>query len=260
LRVLQEVAQLLPGFSPSSLRDAGAGPGTASWAALATWPGLASIIQVEHSAAFRALAAHLNGASGIAALARAEVRAGDVRDGGPGPQTDLTIASYVLAELPLEEVGRLSLGLWQGTGSALVLIEPGTPAGFSRTRLAREALLRNGAFLAGPCTHDAACPITGDDWCHFKERVQRSRTHMHAKGASVPFEDEPYCWLAVSRTPVQRGSARVIGPAVHGEAGISFRLCANGSIARRNVASRDKATYKRLRKLEWGDALPGDET
>ena len=51
------------------------------------------------------------------------------------------------------------------------------------------------------------------DWCHFSERLQRSRDHMIAKGARVPFEDERYAYVAVSRVPVVHpASARIIKP------------------------------------------------
>ena len=256
LRVLGEVAGLLPDFAPQSLRDVGAGPGTAGWAALGVWPGIAQIEQVEASAPFRALAGHFNGESGLAALAEAAVVAGDLRALAGAEPRDLVVASYVLAELPEAEAGELALRLWQGAKEVLVLVEPGSPQGFARIRRARDALIKAGGHVAGPCTHDLACPITGADWCHFKERVQRSRAHMHAKGASVPFEDEPYSWLAVARMRAVRGAGRIIGPAAHTKAGLSLRVCADGSIAERHIASRDKATYKRLRKMAWGDSLP----
>ncbi len=253
LAVLGEVARLLPGFAPASLRDAGAGPGTASWAALSVWPDLAAVEQREASAPFRALAQGFNGASGMAALEGAKVLAGDVRDeAGPA---DLVVASYVLAELPEDQAGDVAHRLWTDTGGVLVVIEPGTPAGFARVRRVREALLRAGGHVAGPCTHDLPCPMAGKDWCHFKERVQRSRAHMHAKGAIVPFEDEPYSWIAISRQPAVRGAGRIIAPVQHSKIGVTLPVCTSGRIEERRIASRDKATYKAARKLRWGDTI-----
>ena len=70
-RVMAEVAATCPDFAPASLRDVGAGPGTASWAAMAQWNSLHSIEQIEATAAFAALAKQLNAESGIAALEEA---------------------------------------------------------------------------------------------------------------------------------------------------------------------------------------------
>jgi len=68
----------------------------------------------------------------------------------------------------------------------LVLVEPGTPAGYGRILRARDRLVGLGATLAAPCPHHAACPLTGEDWCHFSVRLPRSRDHRLAKGGEVP--------------------------------------------------------------------------
>ncbi|MFO1033746.1 MAG: small ribosomal subunit Rsm22 family protein [Hyphomicrobiales bacterium] len=96
-------------------------------------------------------------------------------------------------------------------------------------------------------------------WCHFKTRVQRSRLHMQAKQAIVPFEDEAYGWLAVSRLPVALPQGRIIAPVKQNEVRLDLHVCAEGAVKTLHVTSRDKATYKRLRKCGWGDALPAAE-
>ena len=187
-RVLAEVALLLPDFNPGTLRDVGAGPGTAGWAALQQWQEIGSVEQVEASHPFRSLAAVLNAESGLEALRHARLVSGDIRSPGR-VAADLVLASYVLAELPEREAVAAATALWRETRDVLVFVEPGTPAGFARLKAVREHLLKAGANLVGPCTHDAPCPLAAGDWCHFKVRLQRSRAHLHAKGARVPFED-----------------------------------------------------------------------
>jgi ribosomal protein RSM22 (predicted rRNA methylase) len=98
--------------------------------------------------------------------------------------------------------------------------------------------------------------MAGTDWCHFKQRLQRSRLHMQVKQAAVPFEDESYSWLAVSRRPVALPPGRIIGPPWQNKTGIDLRVCAAGEVRTLHVASRDKASYKSHRKLQWGDPLP----
>ncbi len=265
-RVMGQVAGAMPGFAPASLVDVGAGPGTAGWAAAAQWPSITSVEQVEAAPAFAALLRDLNAGSGLAALEQAEVREQALVQWQARPH-DLVTASYVLAEMPLASVADAVRKLWAAVGQVLVLIEPGTPEGFKRIHAAHEVLRGAGAVIVAPCTHGAACPMAGGDWCHFKERVQRSRAHMHAKGATVPFEDEPYSYLVVAKDPLspsdsspnelgEREIARVLAPPEVSKVGVGLKLCSATGLAKRMVPARDKAAYKRAKKVDWGDLWP----
>jgi ribosomal protein RSM22 (predicted rRNA methylase) len=90
--------------------------------------------------------------------------------------------------------------LWDATADTLVIVEPGTPAGWERILAARRQLIEAGAHVLAPCPHAFACPLQAPDWCHFAERVARSRLHRLAKGADVPWEDEKFSYVAVSRS------------------------------------------------------------
>jgi ribosomal protein RSM22 (predicted rRNA methylase) len=250
--VMAALAEAWPDFVPLSLLDVGAGPGVASWAAVTQWPDITTVTQVEHDRKFAGLAKQLNGWSGIAALCDAEIRQTQLQN-MVDATADLVIASYVLAELPLEQMAQTADRLWAAAKQALVLIEPGTPQGFQRLQVIREHMLKRGAHIVAPCTHAAACPMVRDDWCHFKVRLARSRAHMHAKGAVVPFEDEAFSYLVVSRLPVAVLGGRIMAPPGATKAGITFNLCDGQGLHRENIASRDKQTYKRAKKLRWGD-------
>lgn len=246
--VLARVTQVMLDFAPSSIADIGAGPGTASWAALDAWPAIAQVTMLDSNAALRALAAKL-----AANLPRVQVIAGDV---GAAPRADLLIASYVLAELPESRAAQIALPLWQASGQMLVLVEPGTPAGFARIRAARTALIEAGAHVAAPCTHDNGCPMRGDNWCHFSQRLPRSRDHMLAKDANVPFEDERYSYLAVTRMPVAKG-ARIVAPPSEAKPGITLPLCDAGGLRQSFIPRRDREAFRHARKLDWGDLVLG---
>ena len=60
---LNALGEIAPDFVPHSLLDVGAGPGTASWAAAATFPSLQSFALLDANAALRALALDLAEAS-----------------------------------------------------------------------------------------------------------------------------------------------------------------------------------------------------
>jgi ribosomal protein RSM22 (predicted rRNA methylase) len=253
-RVLEEVRALRPDFAPQAVLDAGSGPGTASWAAVAAWPGLQHVTFLDPAPAFLRLAAEL-AAPGPAPLSRAEALPASIETMPEGLRADLVVAGYALAEIPLGRIREAAGRLWSASRAMLVIVEPGTPAGFARIRAAREMLIGEGAVPLAPCTHALACPIAGEDWCHFSVRLARSRAHMHAKGASVPFEDERFAYLVLAREGKTSGLARIIAPARHEKPGSSFRLCTGGRIETRHVARRDKASYKRARKLDWGDVI-----
>jgi len=237
----------MPDFRPASLLDVGAGTGAASWAAVTAWPGLQTITMLEPNPALRILARRLAEAG---PLAKAELLSGSLD--AEMPKADFVVASYVLVELPEDRVAAVARDLWQGTDSALALIEPGTPQGFARIRVARAALIEAGAHVAAPCTHDNACPMTGNDWCHFSQRLPRSRDHMLLKDAHVPFEDERYSYVVVTRDKAAAG-ARILAPPLEAKPGLTFKLCDETGLRAHFVASRDKDEYRRVRKRDWGD-------
>jgi ribosomal protein RSM22 (predicted rRNA methylase) len=242
--VFGRIGAAVPDFAPMSHLDVGAGPGTAAFAARAVWPSVAGSVLVEPNPVFRDLAARL--------LPEARLIAGNA--GAPKPRAMLVSANYVLAELPEAEAARVALELWQAADGMLVLIEPGTPAGFARIRAARAALIATGGHVAAPCTHNLECPLQGDDWCHFSQRLARSRDHLIAKGASVPYEDERYAYVAVSRAPVAHSAvARIIKPAIETKPGITLPLCEASGLRNAFIARRDKAVFRAVRKKDWGD-------
>lgn len=247
---LSELAEL----EPASLLDAGAGTGSASWAAAEVWPSLTGAAFLDSNAAFLAAAADL--AAGHPVLAGAARVRGDLAAATALPASDLVVASYALAELPAAEIAAAGLRLWAAAGQALVIVEPGSPAGWRRILAVRAALIEAGAHIAAPCPHQAACPIEAPDWCHFSRRLARSRDHRLAKGASVPFEDEKFIYLAALRAPVARPHARVVGPPRASKPAIELKLCtAGGGLEHRPYPRRDKAAYAVARRLDWGDAI-----
>jgi ribosomal protein RSM22 (predicted rRNA methylase) len=254
--VLDEV-QARCAFEPTSLTDIGAGPGTASWAAVGAWPALGRVAMIDSSARFLDMARKLVSGSANKALSGATITLGDITrspDLAPG---DLVIASYALAELSPAALTRVAADLWKACTGILVLVEPGTPAGYERIIACRSALLAAGAKIIAPCPHAAPCPIVKPDWCHFSQRLSRSRDHMMMKSADVPFEDEKFSYLAVAREHVafERYEARVLAPPKKDKTGIALKLCTNGEIAHRKIASRDRAAFSKARSLRWGDGL-----
>ena len=254
---LDAVAEIRPDFSPRTLLDIGSGPGTVLWAVADLWPGLREATMLEASAGARAIGERL-AANGIAT--KTAWLAGDATLGLSDPEpADLVTLAYVLDELAPAAIARLVERLWAATGDTLLIVEPGTPAGWRRILDARAQLVAAGAHLVAPCPHDAPCPLAAPDWCHFSRRVARSRLHRLTKDADVPWEDEKFIYLAASRHPLHAANrtARVLAPPRSGSGKITLKLCQpDGSVSERLLTKRDGETFKRARRADWGDALP----
>jgi ribosomal protein RSM22 (predicted rRNA methylase) len=173
---------------------------------------------------------------------------------GTAPQADLVMASYALTEIPTAALSGILSALWDRTGKMLVIVEPGTVAGFQRILTYRDALLARGARIIAPCSHDGLCPLTSAErWCHFGVRLPRSRDHLIVKDADVPFEDEKYSYLVAGKDIGSARGRRVLATPKVNKAAISLALCAPEHVEERSVARRDKEAYKAAKRLDWGD-------
>lgn len=256
---LSEVQRMAPDFEPRSLLDAGAGPGGASWAALEAWPDIAQATLLDASRPFLDMARTL-AQDGPRALQAADLRRGDLIAADTAwPRADLVVTSYALAEIAPAQQSRVVEALWSACEGVLVIVEPGTPAGFARILAAREILIAAGGAILAPCAHQDACPMPAPRWCHFAQRLPRSRDHRLAKNADAPFEDEKFSYLAVARPGVSLSprQARILAPPHSAKPGLEFEVCAAGGLERRFVPKRDKAKFAAVRRLRWGDALSG---
>src|SRR5690606_798548 len=94
---LAETKARTPAFEPRSLLDAGAGPGTATWAALEAWPGIERARLVDSNPHLLALARQF-GAVLPEPVATEFIR-GDIAGSESGGAFDLVVSSYALTEL-----------------------------------------------------------------------------------------------------------------------------------------------------------------
>ncbi|RUW50819.1 methyltransferase type 11 [Mesorhizobium sp. M1A.F.Ca.ET.072.01.1.1] len=251
---LDALADARPDFQPKSLLDIGAGPGTMLWATADTWPELERAVLVEASAAVRKVGQSL--AAGAIA-ARASWVAGDATIDLDGlDPADLISVAYVLDEIAPASLPKLVDRLWRLTADTLLIVEPGTPAGWQRILAARRQLIEAGAHVSAPCPHEAPCPLAPPDWCHFSRRVARSRLHRLAKDADVPWEDEKFIYLAASRLPAPARASRVIAPPKGGSGKVVLKLCQpDGHAGERLSSKRDGEVFKAARRADWGDTL-----
>jgi ribosomal protein RSM22 (predicted rRNA methylase) len=253
---LGTVVEAKPDFAPRTMLDAGAGPGTATWAAAQYWGSLRDALLIEASPHIRAVGERLLRPlaldHAVWLSARLDPAIFDL------PPRDLVLIAYVLDELPPAAREPMIAQLWRLAADTLVIVEPGTPEGWKRILQARNLLVLAGAHLLAPCPHSHPCPLAPPDWCHFPARVARSRQHREAKGGTVPWEDEKFIYLAASRAaPPTAHLPRVIEPPRTTKAAVALKLCLpEGGATRQSVGIRDGAAFKIARKRRWGDTLP----
>lgn len=247
------VAVVRPDFAPRTLLDVGAGPGSALWAAAERWSSLGDALLIEASPTIRAWGERATAGAPFGV----SWRTADVTSELTGVKPrDLVSAAYVLNELAPAARDELVDRLWSLTADTLLLVEPGTPAGWARILSARARLIAAGASLLAPCPHAADCPLASPDWCHFSQRVARTRSHRQAKRADVAWEDEKYIYLAASRYPGVEPQARVLATPRARSGFVTLKLCTqDGTATERPVSKREGAAFKAARRTGWGDTF-----
>ena len=253
LNALREIA---PHFAPASLLDIGAGPGTAAWAAAEAFSSLKSFTLLDANSALRALALDIG--RGSVRLREMTYQRGDAGAAlADASAADLVVASYMIAEVSDAEQGALTKLMWTKTRDTLLIVEPGTPAGYARILTARRQLIASGAHVAAPCPHDGTCPLTAPDWCHFTQRLPRSRAHKQLKSAELPYEDEKFIYVALTRAPVARHPARVLAQPDVNKVEVTAKLCTAEGLVIARIPRRAKGDYSAARRWRWGDAVTG---
>src|SRR5207237_2405721 len=121
---LDAVRAARPDFSPRSLIDVGAGPGTVTWATAGAFPSIETFTLVDTNDHLRALALDLMRRN--QRLRRTEYRSGSARAYLNGAvDADLVVASYVCGEIDEAELAMIGELMWRRPRSPLLQSEPG---------------------------------------------------------------------------------------------------------------------------------------
>jgi ribosomal protein RSM22 (predicted rRNA methylase) len=239
------VLKAVPRDTAQSLLDLGAGPATATLAALSHFPNLQKITLIEQSKEAIALGKQLLAHSGATWLSQ------DLQTVSQLPKADLAILSYSLGEMR-SSCHLLEL-LWSSV-QTIAIIEPGTPVGYKNILRARDQLLKLGAHILAPCPHTKGCPLGPKDWCHFSVRLNRTKLHRLLKEGSLGFEDEKFSYLIVTKQEVLPRGARILRHPHKGSGHVKLQLCTpQGTLEEVVVSKKDGAKYREARDASWGD-------
>lgn len=252
--VLGRAAGRVP--APVTQLDLGGGTGAAVWAAAQVWPSLQRATVLEAAAPARALGRRLAERAPRPAVRSARWEAAVLSPATELPESDLLTACYLLGELA-EPVRDALVDAAARTARTVVVVEPGTPAGYARVLAARSRLIAAGMRIAAPCPHADTCPMTGDDWCHFAARVNRSSRHRTLKAGSLGHEDEKFSYVVAVRGPARRAQGRIVRHPQTRKGLVTLRVCAaDGTLRDTPVPRSRKDLYRAARDAAWGDAWP----
>jgi ribosomal protein RSM22 (predicted rRNA methylase) len=284
-----EIFKRVPDFNPKRILDYGSGPAASTLAALKIWnkeEEMKHITCVEPSINMQQVGKYLLADS----KANIEWQAGLY---GVKGNYDLIVSSYVLMEIRDQESRDLliqNLFAKLAPGGILVILDSGTPTGFRFIHRIREQFILNQIQLhanntneikknwhiIAPCPHESACPLalTGKDWCHFDQRVQRLPHYLYSKGSRKNNSDfEKFSYLVIRKSPGPRdeyGSEaeaptsweksffwpRIVMPAIKSGGHTLIDVCARPSSFERLTVSRSRPHgfgYRFSRKVMWGD-------
>ncbi|GGY85526.1 small ribosomal subunit Rsm22 family protein [Streptomyces nitrosporeus] len=255
---LDALRDAAPAWVPATHTDIGGGTGAATWAVAGAWEGDGPRTTVlDWAEPALALGRELAEVSGIPGLRTAAWQRARIGTGLEPAPTDLATVSYVLKELAPADRAVL-VDTLAGAAQAVVIVEPGTPDGYTRVIEARDRLIAAGMTVAAPCPHSAACPIEpGTDWCHFSARVSRSSLHRQVKGGSLSHEDEKFSYVVATRFPTTPVPARVTRRPQIRKGQVLLELCTgDDALQRATVTKRHGGLYRTARDTDWGDPWP----
>lgn len=254
LSVIKRVLKELPNnYIPSSILDLGCGPGSSLLACESLWlNNMPSITCVDENQYMLEIAKRLSSQVISDPIKFEQSKLTNISN----HQADITLLSYVLGEIP-QELDKILMHSWDVTRDFLIIILPGTPKDFKLLIQARELLINMGGAIVAPCPHSQNCPLQAypNDWCHFSERLQRSKMHRDIKLGTQIFEDEKFCYVVASKKSYTHHTRnRIIKKPLIRGGHITLDLCTNEGIQRQTFGKKDPQ-FKSIKKRQWGDIV-----
>ncbi len=129
------------------------------------------------------------------------------------------------------------------------ILEPGTPNGYKNILEAKNLAANIGWYPFLPCATQN-CNLNSKDWCHFSIRLPRTKYHANLKNATLPYEDEKFCYIIFSKKKTEFFcNNTIIKRPIKKSGHVIFDVCTNNGIQR--IVRTDKAS----KKFNWGDSL-----
>jgi ribosomal protein RSM22 (predicted rRNA methylase) len=168
-------------------------------------------------------------------------------------EADLILFSYSFGEIDERNDDVVLENCFRHAKKFIVLIEPGTPRGYKRILKARKKLIELGAYTLAPCPHDHMCPLSGDDWCHFSTRIERTALQRVLKQGSLGYEDEKYSYIIMGKKPKMQLTKRVLTEPMVLKEKVTLKLCTEEGLIYQDIPRKEADIYKKAKKIKNGD-------
>lgn len=235
---------------PRSMLDVGAGTGSASWAACELI-NMNEIVCLEREDAMMNLGKELM--SKDFSCNNVKWEKFDISKNKIANKKDLVVASYMINELNDDIKEDVINELWNSTNKFLVIVEPGTMMGFNNIKKVRKILHDKGANIVSPCP-SCDCKISDDDWCHFTQRIARTKIHKELKEGDVPYEDEKFSYIVLSKVKTDNCNLRVMRHPQIEQGKITITCCTKDGVGEKVFRKKDD-DYKTIKKFNCGDSI-----
>ena len=170
-------------------------------------------------------------------------------------KADLVVTSYMLNEIQPENRKDVINKLIKNSNHIVLMIEPGTPEGFKNIKEVQKIAIETGLNIVAPCTFQGICSLPDDDWCHSIVRMDRTKVHKLLKNADLPYEDEKFSYIAISKEKYDNSGMRILRHPRIEKGRITLKVCHNGKIEDMIVTKKDKELFKMVKKKKCGDIV-----
>lgn len=250
--VLENTLSVAKNLGIDTVLDIGAGTGAATWA-ISELINPKEIICLEREQAMRNIGQVLMKNNDN--MSNVQWVNEDITTANFDKSADLIIASYIINELNEEQRKNTIKKLLELDSKIILIIEPGTPEGFKNIKEIQKNVLENGAYIVAPCTSQEVCKLPDDDWCHSTVRVERTKIHKMLKSGELPYEDEKFSYIAISKENLGVAKSRILRHPTIETGKITLKLCTDGNIEQKIITKKEKELFKSAKKKKCGDNL-----
>ena len=241
----------------SSILDVGSGSGAALWAASKIFFNLNTYTLLERDSRLVTIGKELLKEANFSFDTHWML--GDYTETFKDKTHDLVVISYSLGEVDPKQWEKVLIQAIKHTHQFLVILEPGTPAGYKKLMRMREILIQQGLYMVAPCPHNKPCPMVAQDWCHFSQRVPRTSLHRELKHGSLGFEDEKFSYIIMSKQPYYKEGYRIIKTPLRRSGFIELDVCSTSEgLLHKKFSKKQGDFFNQVKKLDWGSFYEKD--